>query len=259
MKPERPSTRDAWRRALALWLLVTTSIVVAATPQRLSGSWRTQPITVDGLTGDWPPLTSLERGPQIGAVNDGEFLHLAVSTRDPDLLGLLASGLIVWIDLTGRRSQTFGLRMAGIQVRSSDSEAPRVPAPGTFATRSLDRFDILGPGENQRRLVDLTPELDIELAQAYSDSEVIYELKMPLQKTAARLYAVGAPPGRPIGLGIATPEAAKSMGLPPRLVGGDGFIGGHPFRGGGFASFREPDGEVKPLQVWTTLVLAPQP
>ena len=92
----------------------------------------------------------------------------------------------------------------------------------------LDRFDVLGPGQNQRRLVDLTPELGIELASSLAESEVAYELKIPLEKTWSRTYAVGATPGRTIGLGIATPEEPVSRGQSPRLVGDSGFIGGNP-------------------------------
>jgi hypothetical protein len=255
------STRARRCQVLCLVAAFVTAVAASA-PQAVKGTWRAQPIVVDGLTGDWQPLMLLEGGPDVGAVNDGEFLHLAVSTKDPDLAGLLASGLIVWIDPAGRRAQTFGIWVPGIELTPLPGANPApstTPAPGTFATRVLDRFDILGPGRNQRRLVDLTPELGIELAHAYSDSEVIYEMKIPLQKTATRPYAVGALTGRPVGLGLATPTSPRNTGARQRLVGSDGFIGGNPFRGGGFASYRQPDGSVKPLEVWTTLTLAVQP
>jgi hypothetical protein len=215
-------------------------------------------IVIDGLTADWATLNAIARGPNVGASNDEEFLYLAIAAREPQLLPPFATGVILWIDPAGRRSETFGIRLPGVlqPLLPGMNQAADLPATGAFSTKTLDRFDVLGPGENQRRLVDLTPELGLEIASGYSETEIIYELKMPLAKTASRLIAVGAAPGRTIGLGIATPESPHET-RPQRLVGSDGFIGGHPFFGGGFASFREPDGRVKPVEVWTTLALAP--
>ena len=108
--------------------------------------------------------------------------------------------------------------------------------------------------------MDLTPALGIELASGAGDSVVIYELKLPLKKTAARTYAVGAGPGSTIGLGIATPTSPRDLGKRPALVGSSGMIGGNPYYGGagggGFAPYREDDRGTKPLEIWTTLKLA---
>jgi hypothetical protein len=235
------------------------SIAVLAAPAPVRSAWRTQPIAVDGLSADWTNTESLERGPAVGAVNDDEFLHLVVSSKDPAVGGPLLTGLIVWIDPAGRRAQTFGIRVPGVEMAPLPGMTPAASAnasPGVISTKVFDRFDVLGPGQNQRRLVDITPGLGVELASGYSDSDVTYELKIPLQKTVTRMYAVGAGPGRTVGLGIATPEAPRNAGARQRLVGSDGFIGGHPWFAGGFASYREPDGRTKPVEVWTTLTLA---
>ena len=233
------------------------SVAVLTAQGSVRSAWRSGPVAVDGLAADWANLASIERGPEVGAVNDGEFLYLVVSSKDPAVGGPLLSGLIVWLDPAGRRAQTFGIRVSG-ELGPLPGMTPTAggSTPGAISTKILDRFDVLGPGRNQRRLVDITPDLGIEVASGYSDSDVTYELKIPLQKTAARTYAVGAGPGRTIGLGIATPEAPREGGRRQRLVGSDGFIGGHPWFAGGFASYREPDGRTKPLEVWTTLTLA---
>jgi hypothetical protein len=243
---------------------VSLALIVAALPAVLSGqggvhaTWRSEPVAIDGLIADWPPLGALDRGPDVGTMNDGEFLYLAVSGKEPRLLPPLAMGLIVWIDPTGRRARTFGLRVPGVLQPLLPGMNPEPAASSdAFSTKVLDRFDVLGPGENQRRLVDLTPEMGIELAYGYSEGEIIYEIRLPLEKTSARPFAVGASARRTIGLGIATPEAPRDVHARQRLVGSDGFIGGHPFFGGGFASFREPDGRVKPLEVWAAVTLAP--
>jgi hypothetical protein len=98
------------------------------------------------------------------------------------------------------------------------------------------------------------------MASGIREGEVIYEVKLPLTRTDARLYAVGAAPGGTIGLGLATPESPRDLGRRQRLVGSSGMIGGNPYyggaNGGGFAPSREDDGRVKPLSLWTPLKLA---
>ena len=251
-----PWTRGVSRRVLSLAVAAMAAAVGLSAQSGMTATWRAQPIVIDGLLADWRALGALDRGPELGAVNDEEFLYLAVSGKEPHLLPPLATGLIVWIDPAGRRDRTFGIRVPGVlQPLLPGMTAEPAPAADAISTKVLDRFDVLGPGENQRRLVDLTPDMGIELAYGYSESEIIYEIRMPLQKTSARPFAVGAA-RRPISLGLATPEPPRDVHCRQRLVGSDGFIGGHPFFGGGFASFREPDGRVKPLEVWTTLTLA---
>ena len=240
---------------LATFLLLAA---VVAAPAGLTSGWRTETVTVDGMSSEWRTLEPLERGPAVGAVNDGEFLFLVVSARDPESIAHVSSGLIVWLDPSGRRGETFGLRLEGVERPLLPGMTPTASA-GPFdriSTTVLDQFDVLGPGKNQRRLVDLTPELGIEIASSRAETEVAYELKIPLQKTSGRPYAVGVAPGRTIGLGIATPEEPVGRGQRPRLVGDSGSIGGNPWYGGGFARYREDDGRRKPLELWTTLSLA---
>ena len=239
---------------MRLATLVFLAVVVAA-PAGLTSRWRTESVTVDGLAAEWQAPVPVEPGLDVGAVNDDEFLFLVVSAKSPEAIAYLSAGLIVWLDATGRRAETFGLRIAGVDQPPLPGMTPTAPAAG-ISTTVLDRFDVLGPGRNQRRLVDLTPELGVEIASSRAEGEVIYELKVPLQKTPTRTYAAGAAPGRTIGLGIATPEAPVGRGQRPRLVGDSGYIGGDPWYGGGFAKYREDDGRRKPLQIWTTLSLA---
>jgi len=236
------------------------SMVATAAPPGITSVWLTQPVAIDGVTSEWPKLEPLLRGPEIGVANDDEFLYLAVSTTDDAIRSLLATGLIVWLDPNGAKATTFGVWVPGIVLRALPGGNPPPPiesSPTGITTRTLDHFDLLGPGKSQRRLVDLTPAMGIQLASAVQENTLMYELKIPLAKTTERTYAAGTGPGRTIGLGIATPEAPKDRnGRREPLVGGTGTIGGNPYHGGGFAPFRERPENVKPLDVWTTVKLA---
>jgi hypothetical protein len=258
MRRVRVSAVDGWGGRVAIVILVLSSAILTAAAG-VASTWRTEGVQVDGLANDGQTVALVERGVMAGAVNDDEFLYLVVSTREPASLVSLSTGLIVWIDPSGRRGQTFGVRVPGIESPTPGAApAPPTPgsAPGLISTETFDHFDVLGPGKNQRRLVDLTSELGIALALSFSDAELTYEVKLPLAKTVARPYAVGGTPGRTIGLGIATPEMPRTASNRQPLVGSSGIIGGNPFFGGGFAPYRQPDGRPKPLEVWTTLTLA---
>jgi len=262
------------RRAVVTGTVLMAGLAVPAADQRLSSRWQTLDIAVDGDPTDWPPLVALDEAPAVAATNDGEFFYLVVSSDDPAVVNLIATGLIVWIDPAGKKAQTFGVWVPGVIDRPLPGATPDVEPDAALrgvSTEVLDRFDLLGPGKNQRRLVDVTPDLAIELASGVREGQVIYELKLPLERTDARPYAVGAPAGKTIGLGLATPEAPQGSRRGP-LVGSSGRVGGAsptyipgvtPYRPGaggqGFAAYRERPDREDPLEVWTTLTLAPAP
>ena len=247
--------RLLWASGVAATLAAAT---LAAAPAGLTSAWRGEAVTIDGLPSEWPKLEGLPRGPEISVANDDQFVYLFVSSGEEGMRDLLATGLVLWLDPNGGKAQTFGVWVPGVTLRPLPGSNPVIPDSATGVdAKTLDRFDLLGPGKSQRRLVDITPALGIALASATDDRRVMYEARIPLAKTAERPYAVGAAPGKTIGLGVATPEAPRDRsGRRDVLVGSSGTIGGNPWQGGGFAPFRERPESVKPLEVWTTVRLA---
>jgi len=98
---------------------------------------------------------------------------------------------------------------------------------------------------------------------------LVYELKVPLTRTADLPYAIEAKPGALIGFGLETPK----MERPSREGqggmggfgggGGGGGMGGRGGRGGGGMGGRRGGGgdrnqseQAKPLKSWATIQLA---
>ena len=232
---------------------------LGAAQRGLPSTWRTEPVAIDGMPSEWPKLELLPRGPEIGVTNDDQFIYFLVSSGEEVVRDLLATGLILWLDPNGGKAQTFGIWAPGVTLRPLPGASPVVAdSPGSgISAKTLDQFDLLGPGKNQRRLVDVTPAMGIELASATDEKRVMYEVRIPLAKTAERPYAVGAAPGKTVGVGVATPEAPRDRGgRRDVLVGSSGTIGGSPWQGGGFAPYRERPESIKPLDIWTTVKLA---
>jgi hypothetical protein len=251
-------------RGLSVLAAGALSAALLAAPPALVSAWRSGAIAVDGSTDEWAALETLEGKISAAAANDSEFLYLAVSGADPATRALLATGLIVWLDPSGGKGQTFGIWMEGIEppaLPGATPDAPRPPGAG-WSGRTLTQFDLLGPNKNQRRLIDNEAPLGIELATGMDQNALVYELKVPLEASAERKYAVNAKSGATIGVGLATPQSPRERSRRPTMVGSGGKIGGNPYlggaNGGGFADFGEPDDRIKPLQLWTTIRLAKQ-
>jgi hypothetical protein len=253
------AARAPFAGAVALCAL---GAALAAAPAPLTSAWRTAAVAIDGAADEWPTVETVDKNLFAAAVNDDQFLYLTVSATSPGMRALLATGLIVWLDPTGKKEQTFGIWMGGVEpplLPGMTADAPRSSSTGRSG-RTLTEFDLLGPNKNQRRLIDITPELGLELATGTDDTAILYELKVPLSSTADRRYAVNTKPGATIAVGLATPSSPRDRERRGRLVGSGGYIGGNPYgggyNGGQFADFAEPDDRPKPISIWTTLKLA---
>jgi hypothetical protein len=268
--------RTYWRAPLttaAVLAMLAGQAALGAAPPALTSLWRSAPVTIDGAPNEWPPLTTVDRGPDVAVQNDGEFAYIVVSANDTKWRPMLEGGIVLWLDERGGKSQTLGIWLPGPAEATPSGATPEPTAtagPSGVTTEVLDQFDLLGPGKNQRRLVDITPELGIEVACGLIGDAVVYEVKVPLQRTETRPYAVGTRPGGTIGIGIATPETPRHAQRRQELVGSSGQIGGYqpylpgymPYipgmAGHGYAPYRERDERPKPLMVWTTLTFAAQ-
>jgi hypothetical protein len=221
---------------------------------------------------DWSSLVRVGDGPAVAAQNDDTFLYLVVASNDADVRLQLATGLIVWVDRTGRRQQAVGLRLEGL--------APRPLAGGTPTTtreaipdrvlNTLDAFDLLGPARLQRRLIDDPASLGFVVASGVENDTVVYEMKVPLAKTATAPHAVDAQPGAVVSLGMETPPDLQRARNRSRL---DSPMSTSPWvqdpwgYGGYFTTPPPPPGgrpkpppELKPMRLlWTTIRLATAP
>ena len=241
----------------------------AAQASAIVATWKTSDIVIDGSMADWAVLTRIGDGPAVAAMNDATHLYLAVASNDPTVRVQLATGLIVWIDGTARRQQTFGLRVEGLSPRPLSGSAPPAETLPDRVRNPLDRFDLLGPARLQRRLIDDAAAAGFALASGVEDDTVVYEMQIPLAKTDDRPYAVGTQPGSTVSVGLETPPALRQSRERRRLADPRNTKpwldpGGY---GGYFTTPPPPPGgwpkappELKPLKLlWTSVRLADVP
>jgi len=255
-------------------LLMATLIPARAQDGTVSAVWRSAEVAIDGSIADWSSLVRVGAGPAVAAQNDDTSLYLAIASNDPTVRVQLATGLIVWLDSTTRRRQTFGVRLEGLAPRPLAGTTPGASASplSDRMLTTLESFDLLGPARLQRRLIDNAADVGVALASGVEDATIVYELKIPMTRTEATPHAVGATPGATISLGIETPADPRPPRTRNRLAdpmntnpwvqdpwGYGGYFTQPPPPPGGYP--RTPrEVEFKPMRlVWTTVRLAAAP
>jgi hypothetical protein len=253
-------------------------------------------VVIDGDNGEWPgPLTPVEENHPVltAAINDGQFLYVLLSTADTtSRREILRQGLIVWFDPSGGDKKHFGLKYpVGVPPEegqgrggyrrggggynrpsgdsgSGDSGAAEPGQSRPAEPEPIDRLEVYGPQKDDAHsfVTSAAPGISVKIGTV--EGYLVYELKVPLTKTADTPYAIEAKPGASIGFGIETPKLEQPSGQGRGGMGGLGGMGGgmggrggggHGGGGGGGrggggerAGFEPP----KPLKSWAVIQLA---
>jgi hypothetical protein len=220
-------------------------------------------IIIDGKTDDWRgALAILEDGNiSIGFSNDQEYLYVCLLAEDELMQSqIMMQGMTVWFDPQGGTKKAFGIKYPlGI----SPGERPMGPRGEQgevgfkdFPEEVLSKLEIIKSKKEtpQKMLVEEAKGIEIKAVPA--SGLMVYELRIPLLQTEEHPFAVGAQPGKKIGVGFETGKfnpgkmpGRPSGGLSPR--GGGSSPGGG--RMGGFGMMPEMP---KGLKIWTQVQLS---
>jgi hypothetical protein len=269
-------------RLVVVFAVVGSAALLAA--PGVASRWKDaeRQVAIDGRMSEWSELISYEQRVSVAAFNDAQHLYLAIAASDlARRRQLLAAGLIVWLDATGGKKETFGIRIPGAALQLAEGEE----RPGRGRTREsggaqrlellqpdFTYVELLGPGRDDRRRIELSAATGLDAAARVEDGTLLYELKIPVATAAGALRYALVTRGRSLGLGLRTPKI-ESPGAGQR-AGGLGGIGGgmggggrRTGRGGGgvgrgggarTGAMRARD-QLDDLKLWTTLTLARLP
>ena len=249
-----------WRLfAVAAVAALAGTMVFAASKAKIESAWLAAPVTVDGINKEWDALSTIAKDVRfsIAARNDDRRLYIALVTSDrATALQAVNEGLIVWVDPSAGSKKTFGLqyplgrsfrgeggpgdvprqlrRPTGgendqdqgreTRGRGDDGQDPDSMWKVILSNPRMREADILGPGKDDRRHVLLDTEETLEAKVGWAEGMLVYELALPLDKTAQSPDGIGVRPGSVVGIGLETPER-KSEG-PGGERGGPGGMGG---------------------------------
>jgi hypothetical protein len=276
-------------------VLVASAVGVAANKRQLIDShWRDRDIRIDGDNGDWPgPLTPVEENHPLltGAMNDGQYLYLVLSTSDATLRRqILRQGLIVWFDPSGGDKKHFGVKYpvgvlpeeassrggyrrggaggsgGGYHRPTDDPNSGNTAQAPPSDLEVTDRLEVYGPQKDDVHsyVTEMAPGISAKVGQV--EGYLVYELKVPLTKTGDAPYGIEAKSGALIGFGVETPKMEQPAHEAGRGGGFGGFGGGMGGNGGGGMGGRGGGGggsgsrgefqPPKPLKSWAAIQLA---
>ena len=150
-------------------------------------------------------------------------------------------------------------------------EGQRPSGPVGLAIEPIGHLEVIGPGKDDRRRLELAfaKTVGLDVATRMGEGVLVYEIRVPLSASEEQPYAVRSIPGGTIGLGVETGEMPRAAGRSGEGrgrgagggggggsgVGGGGSGGGGGGRGGG----REGMRELKPVKAWTIVHLSNPP
>jgi hypothetical protein len=239
---------------------------------KLNSNWPDTDIVIDGQQNEWPDnLTFVEKeNVSIGVFNDSEFLYLSLVTTNQTIRRqMMGLGFTVWFDGDGGKDKTLGIHYP-IGIFGNGAMMPGRPArngddtPERDFEMALQEFELIGPGKDERQKFPANGAKRVEIKIDNSGEALIYEIKIPLNKSTDHPYAIEAEAGKSISVGFETSEFDRETfrekmggrggtgvgrpgdgpsGLPPGGIGRRGRMGGR---------FERPE----PFKLWTSIKLA---
>jgi hypothetical protein len=223
-------------------------------------------IVVDGKTDDWRGdlFVAEKERIELGFLNDRENLYVCLLTTDNFIRAqILTQGLTVWFDPKGKTDKVFGIKFpVGLppgERKMPMGATPEGPDLENVPNVPMMEMEIIRSEKEPIQKLKIEEAKGIEVKVAPSSGLIVYELKIPLVKTEQNSIAVGAEPGKTIGIGFEIPKLEPSQMSQNRRGGTPG--GNRPPMGGGTGQegmgrygrgFQIPEG----LKIWAILSLA---
>lgn len=235
-------------RVIVAGLLLSASFLAGCNELELKSAWRDREIVIDGDATDWRGLTTyVEKGNiAVGVTNDADDLFICLHSPTSEVAEqIVMRGLTVWFDPEGGFDKRFGIRcpMGGgeMRKRGDRGEMDRGAMKNAIAgmvDQAANQIELLGPDNLGYGTFAAGDVQGLEIALGYVNGRIIYELRLPLEKTEEQPYALGVNWEKKVGIGFQTPEfdmeaMREEMGeaMGDRPPGGGGGPGGGP--GGG--------------------------
>jgi len=225
-----------------LALLIVSLSSDAATKPDVVCSWNDGEVKIDGDSSEWEgSFAKLKKDELLVSMrNDQDVLYVCLIPQKREIRDqMLGLGFTLWFDPAGGKEKVFGI---GFPVGFGGPSAMGGPPIGGPEKRETDlkevnsKLEILVPASAERHRIPADKAEGIDVRIGLEEWRLIYEAKIPLQKSSVHPHAVGAPAGQLIGVQMETTE-------PPRL---------DKMPGGG-RGYKPP----KPLKLWISVQLSP--
>lgn len=225
----------------------------------VESNWATQPFTIDGDDSEWKSnaLRMEKQGIFLSVQNDQNYLYIGLAPTSHRLQAeMVRNGLTIWFGPDGSKRKKFGVRypigFEGSPLLSPDSDEFRKRMGS-----SLAELDLLGPERFDIYRVPVKSAPDVVARINHHDGRLVYEIRVPLSKSAGSGYGISEAPFQTlmIGFEIATPDVGSS-GRPGEGGFGMGGGGGTGRKGVGPPGGAGGKSEPRSLDLWIDVKMA---
>lgn len=207
---------------LSLAGLVAFQVSGCGTTQLMS-PYRNHPSAIDADAREWSgaPMYADKSGINISTAHDAEYLYVLVTATDQSLQSqILRGGFTIWFDPSGGSDEVIGVRYPIARPggpppreRPAQTGEPSLPddmmAPSTLIGNPSMDMELLGPGEEDRMMVSLVTEKQVQVKLSNAAGALTYELRMPLRRDVQYPNGIGVTADRKIGIGLETQKGGS--------------------------------------------------
>ena len=183
----------------------------------VSSVWTPIPLEIDGKSTDWAGdvLNTEERlSLDLGFRNDNDFLYILFKFKDPKYLSSIGeTGLTVYFNTEGKKKKEYGIKFIRQQVPAeafikilegqrgalTEEQKQEVRSRETYSIRL---YKILEKGKELDIPRDIEQTHSASFRVAQESQAAVYELAIPLEKSAGKPTGIGAEPGKRIKIGF---------------------------------------------------------
>jgi hypothetical protein len=245
---------------------------------KLLSTWRQEDIVVDGIGTEWQRGLYYDKESDIvySIRNDDDYVYLFLKTQNRTTqMQIMRAGFTVWFDAGGGNDHLFGIRYPLAKQGARPEFHPESDEEQIHSAneQALLEMEIVGAQKEDVQRFSTIDVPGIRAKIGRSQEALVYELRVPLRKTAHTPFAIGITSTNHIGIGLETEEFNRdkmkmaahpnegSSGSEPgdsQLEGGE--HEGHGFHDGGRrGGVRENKEKPKQLRLWLSVQLARTP
>jgi hypothetical protein len=197
---------------------------------KLTSDWQQGKMNIDGTDTEWQRGLYYDNESDMlyGVRNDDQYVYIFLKTQNRSTQKqIMRQGLTVWFDRENGKNQTFGIKypMSRQETHAGFSPDSSEEKLHTFLDQEFPELEIIGPKKEDIQRFSTLESPGIRIKLGRTREALVYELCVPLKKTAEHPFAIEPISAHSIGIEFETGEITPGQNKGGMHVG-DGHIQG---------------------------------
>lgn len=193
---------------------------------KLTSDWQQREMVIDGSDAQWQRGLYYDKETDMvyGVRNDEKYIYVFLKTVNRSTqMQIGRQGLTVWFDREDGKNQTFGIHypMSWQESRTGVAPDTNEETLHSFLDQEYPELEIIGPKKQERQRFSALEAPGIRVKLGRTRETLMYELRVPLNKTSEQPFAIEPASLNRIGIEFETGEFK-----PGQLKGGMRAAGG---------------------------------